>query len=93
MRTCYMHHLHTTLDDIRIGEKVFMAYRPDYDATMRVTNGVVASVNATSVRTTREGNDCPPLDPFTEDQFGSLTFEQPEPSLNVDMLGQRCRKT
>ena len=88
-----MHHLHTTLDDIRIGEKVFMAYRPDYDATMRVTNGVVASVNATSVRTTREGNDCPPLDPFTEDQFGSLTFEQPEPSLNVDMLGQRCRKT
>ena len=54
MRTCYMHHLHTTLDDIRIGEEVFMAYCPDDDATMRVTNGVVASVNATSVRTTGE---------------------------------------
>ena len=93
MRTCYMHHLHTTLDNIRIGAKVFMADRPDYDATMRVTKGVVASVHATSIRTTREGNDGPPLDPFTEDQCGSLTFEQPEPSLKVDMLGQRCRKT
>jgi len=88
-----MHHLHTTLDDIRIGEEVFMADRPDDDATMRVTNGAVASVNATSVRTTREGNDCPPLDPCTENQCGSLTFEQPEPSLNGDRLGQRYRKT
>jgi len=70
-----------------------MADRPDDDATMRVTNGVGASVKATSVRTTRAGNDCPPLDPCTEDPCGSLTFEQPEPSHNVDRLGQRCRKT
>ena len=82
MRTCSMHHLHTTLDDIRIGEKVFMAYRPDYDATMRVTNGIVASVNATSVRTTREGNDCPPLDPFTEDNLVLLpSSSQSRPSM------------
>jgi hypothetical protein len=82
----YTHHLHTTLDDIRIGEKVVITYRPDPTVTMRVSNGVVASVNATSVRVAWEGNDRPPLDTFTEDQLCYLAFEQPEPSINVDML-------
>ena len=82
----YIHNLHTTLDDIRIGEKVVIAYRPDPTVTMRVSNGVVASVNATSVRVAWEGNDRPPLDTFTEDQLCYLAFEQPEPTINVDML-------
>jgi hypothetical protein len=86
MRTRYIHHLHTTLDDIRIGEKVFIAHRPDPTVTLRVTNGVVVAVHATSVRVVWEGNDRPPLDIFTEDQLGYLAFEQPEPFINVDML-------
>jgi hypothetical protein len=86
MRTRYVHHLHTTLDDIRIGEKVLIAYRPDPTVTIRVSNGVVASVNATSIRIAWEGNDRPPLDTFTEEQRCFLAFEQPEPSISVDML-------
>ena len=86
MRTHYIHHLHTTLDDIRIGEKVLIVYRPDYNDTVRVTNGVVASVNATSIRIAWEGNDRPPLDTFTEHQLSLLAFEQPEPVINVETL-------
>jgi hypothetical protein len=56
-------------------------------------NSTVQNFAFSPGKPTREGNDCPPLDPFTEDQCDSLTFEQPEPSLNVDMLGQRCRNT
>jgi hypothetical protein len=33
-----------------------------------------------------EGNDPLPLDTFTEDQLCYLAFEQPEPSITVDML-------
>jgi hypothetical protein len=82
----YIHHLHTTLDDIRIGEQVVIAYRPDPTVSMRVTNGVVVAVNATAIRLAWEGNDAPPLDTFTEEQRCYLAFEQPEPSINVDML-------
>jgi hypothetical protein len=82
----YIHHLHATLADIRIGEKVVLAYRPDPTVTMHVSNGVVASVNATWVRIAWEGNDPPPLDTFTEDQLCYLAFEKPEPSISVDML-------
>jgi hypothetical protein len=86
MRTHYVQHLHTTLDDIRIGEKVLIAYRPDSTVTLRATNGVVVAVNATSVRVVWEGNDPPPLDTFTEDQLCYLAFEQPETVISVDML-------
>jgi hypothetical protein len=82
----YIHNLHTTLTDIHIGEKVLIIYRPDYDDTMRVTNGVVSSVNATSIRIAWEGTNPPPLDTFTEDQLCYLAFEQPEPVINVDMI-------
>jgi hypothetical protein len=82
----YIHNLHTTLADVRIGEKVLIAYRPDPAVMMRVSNGVVAFVNATLVRIAWEGNDPPPLDTFTEDQLCYLAFEQPEPSISVDML-------
>ena len=34
----YIHNLHTTLTDVRIGEKVVLAYRPDPTVTMRVSN-------------------------------------------------------
>ena len=82
----YIHNLHTTLADIRIGEKVVLAHRADPSLTMRVSNGVVASVNAAMLRIAWEGNDIPPLDTFTEDQLCYLAFEQPEPSISVDML-------
>jgi hypothetical protein len=82
----YIHNLHTSLDDVRIGEKVLLLYRPDPTTTMRVSNGVVASVHATAVRIAWEGINPPPLDTFTEDQLCFLAFEQPEPSINVDML-------
>lgn len=78
--------LHTSLEDVRIGEKVMLAYRPDPTVTMRVKNGVVAAINATAIRIAWEGNDPVPLDTFTEDQLCYLAFEQPEPSINVDML-------
>jgi hypothetical protein len=86
MRTRYIHHLHKTLDDVRIGEKVLIVYRPDYGATMRVTNGVVSAVNATSIRIIWEGNNPPPFDTFTEEQLSWLAFEQPEPIIQVEML-------
>jgi hypothetical protein len=86
MRSRYVHHLHTTLEDIHIGEKVLIAYRPDPTVTMRVTNGVVAAVNVASIRIAWEGNDSQPFDTFTEDQLCYLAFEQPELSINVDML-------
>jgi hypothetical protein len=86
MRTHYIHHLHTTLDGIRIGEKVLIVYRPDHGTTTRVTNGVVATVNATSIRIAWEGNDRPPFDTFTEEQLSWLAFEQPEPVIQVEML-------
>jgi hypothetical protein len=82
----YMHHLHTTLADIRIGEKVVIAHWPDPTANMRVSNGVVVAVHATAVRVAWEGNNPPPLDTFTADQLCYLAFEQPEPSISVDML-------
>ena len=82
----YIHNFHTSLEDVRIGEKVLLAYRPDPTVTMRVKNGVVAAINATAVRIAWEGNDPTPLDTFTEDQLCYLAFEQPEPSINVDML-------
>ena len=82
----YIHNLHTTLADIRIGEKVVLAYRPDPSVMMRVRSGVVASINATLLRIAWEGIDPPPLDTFTEDQLCYLAFEQPEPSISVDML-------
>ena len=85
MRTRYIHHLHTTLDDIRISEKVVIAYRPDPTVTIRVSNGVVASVNATSIRVAWEGNDSPPLDTFTEDELCYLAFEKPEPSISYEV--------
>ena len=69
----YIHNFHTSLEDVRIGEKVLLAYRPDPTVTMRVKNGVVAAINATAIRIAWEGNDPVPL-------------EQPEPSINVDML-------
>ena len=75
-----------SLEDVRIGEKVLLAYRPDPTVTIRVKNGVVAAINATAIRIAWEGNDSPPLDTFTEDQLCYLAFEQPEPSINVDML-------
>ena len=82
----YIHNLHTSLADVRIGEKVILAHRPDPSVLMRVSNGVVASVNATIVRIVWEGNNPPPLDTFTEDQLCYLAFEQPETSISVDML-------
>jgi hypothetical protein len=82
----YIHNLHTTLADIRIGEKVLIAHRSDPSVLMHVSNGVVAAVNATLVRIAWEGNDPPPLDTFTEDQLCYLAFEQPEPSINVETL-------
>jgi hypothetical protein len=65
----YIHNLHTTLADIRLGEKVVLAHRPDPTAMMRVSNGGVASVNAALLRSAWEGNTPPPLDTFTEDQL------------------------
>jgi hypothetical protein len=53
----YIHNLHTTLADIRIGEKVILAHRSDPSVLMRVSNGVVAAVNASLVRIAWEGND------------------------------------
>jgi hypothetical protein len=82
----YVHNLHTTLADVRIGEKVLIAHRSDPSVLMGVSNGVVAAVNATLVRIAWEGNDPPPLDTFTEDQLCYLAFEQPEPSINVETL-------
>jgi hypothetical protein len=82
----YIHHLHTTLEDIRVGEKVVITYRPDPTMSMRVSNGVVVAVNATAIRIAWEGNDAPLLDTFTEAQLCYLAFEQPEPTINVDML-------
>src|SRR4030095_9833371 len=69
----YIHNLHSTLAEVRIGEKVLLAYRPDPSVMIRVRNGVVASVNATLVRIAWEGNDPPPLDTFTEDGFPILS--------------------
>ena len=86
MRTRYVHHLHKTLDEVRIGEKVLIAHRPDPTVTLRVSNGVVVAVNATAISIAWEGNDISPLDTFTEDQLCYLAFEQPEPSISVDML-------
>lgn len=85
----YIHHLHTTLADIRIGEKVAIAHWPDPTASIRVSNGVVVAVSATAVRVAWEGNDRSPLDMFTEEQLGYLAFEQPEPSITVDMAMTR----
>ena len=51
----YMHNLHTSLDDVRLGEKVLLAYRPDPTVTIRVKNGVVAAINATAIRIAWEG--------------------------------------
>jgi len=82
----YIHNLHTSLADVRIGEKVVLAHRPDPSVLMRVSNGVVASVNAATLCIAWEGNNPPPLDTFTEDQLCYLAFEQPEPSISVDML-------
>jgi hypothetical protein len=81
-----IHHLHTTLADIRIGEKVVIAHWPDHTASMRVSHGVVIAVNATSIRIAWEGNHPPPLDTFTDDQLCYLAFEQPGPVINVDMI-------
>ena len=86
MRTRYVHHLHKTLNDVRIGEKVLIAHRPDPTVILRVSNGVVVAVNATAVSIAWEGNDPPPLDTFTEDQLCYLAFEQPEPTINVETL-------
>lgn len=83
---CYVHNLHTTLHDIRIGEKVLLAYRPGRTVTMCVIPGVVISVNATAICIAWEGNALFPFDTFTEDQLCYLAFEQPEPSINLDML-------
>ena len=70
----YIHHLHTTLADIRadirIGEKVAIAHWPDPTASIRVSNGVVVAVSATAVRVAWEGNDRSPLDMFTEGTTG-----------------------
>jgi hypothetical protein len=86
MRTRYVQYLHTTLDDICIGEKVLIAHRPDPTVALRVSNGVVIAVNATSIRVAWEGANPPPLNTFTEEQLCYLAFEQPEPVINVDML-------
>ena len=82
----YIHNLHTTLADVHIGEKVLLVYRPDPAVTMRVSNGVVDSVNAGFVRVAWEGKDAPQLDIFTEDQLSYLAFAEPEPTIDVDML-------
>jgi hypothetical protein len=53
---------------------------------MRISNGIVVAVNATSIRVAWDGSDHPPLDTFTEDQLCSLAFAQPELTINVDRL-------
>jgi hypothetical protein len=76
----------TTLDDVRIDAKVFIVYRPDYNASMRVTHGVVSAINATSIRVAWDGQDRPPFDTFTEDQLRWLAFEQPKPVIHIETL-------
>jgi hypothetical protein len=46
----YSHHLHKTLDDRHIGEKVLLVHRPTPTGTVLVSNGLVDSVNAAFVR-------------------------------------------
>ena len=82
----YSHHLHKTLDDIHIGEKVLLVHRPTPTGAVLVSNGIVDSVNAAFVRVVWESKYAPPLDIFTEDELCSLAFAEPEPTIDVDML-------
>ena len=82
----YTHHLHKTLDEIHVGEKVLIVHRPNPEIAMLVSNGVVDAVNAAFVRIAWEGKDAPALDIFTEDQLSYLAFVEPEPTIDVDML-------
>jgi hypothetical protein len=80
----YTHHLHTTLDDVRIGEKVLIAHRPNPAVTIRVSSGVVDAVNAAFVRIAWEGTSRPARDTFTEDELCYLAFAEPEPTIDLD---------
>jgi hypothetical protein len=82
----YTHHLHKTLDEIHVGEKVLLVHRPNSEGTMLVSNGIVDSVNAAFVRVAWEGKDAPQLDIFTEDELRYLAFAELEPTIDVDML-------
>ena len=82
----YMHHLHKSLDEIHVGEKVLLVHRPNSQVAMLVSNGVVDAVNAAFVRIAWEGKDASQLDIFTEDQLCYLAFAEPEPTIDVDML-------
>jgi hypothetical protein len=82
----YTHHLHKTLDDVHIGEKVLLVHRPTPTGDPLVSNGVVDSVNAAFVRVAWEGKYAPELDIFTEDQLCYLAFAEPEPTIDVDMI-------
>jgi hypothetical protein len=80
------HHFYKTLDDVHVGEKVILVHRSNPTAPALVSNGDVDAVNAASVRIAWEGKYTPELDIFTEDQLYYLTFAEPEPTIDVDML-------
>ena len=82
----YTHHLHKTLDEIHVGEKVLIVHRPNPEVAMLVSNGVVDAVNSAFVRVAWEGKDAPQLDIFTEGELRYLAFADPEPTIHVDML-------
>jgi hypothetical protein len=82
----YTHHLHKTLDEVRIGEQVLLVHRPNPNVTVLVSNGVVDSVNVAFVRIAWEADTNPGRDIFTEDELCYLAFAEPEPSIDVDML-------
>jgi hypothetical protein len=82
----YTHHLHKSLDEIHVGEKVLLVHRPNPSVAVLVSNGIVDSVNAAFVRIAWDGSISPGRDIFTEDELCFLAFAEPEPSIDVDML-------
>jgi hypothetical protein len=59
----YVRHIYTTLAELRIGEKVYILHRP-HPFTEIGSSGVIASIDATSLRIAWNDEDAPNRDTY-----------------------------